>query len=98
MWPMQLISMVLELLLLRTLLNTVIYVFVIGYAFRDDHIRRLFKYAASRNPQLIIFLITPSAHQIYYSELRIHKDKDIRHSFSPDSTTSVSFNTAIYSD
>jgi hypothetical protein len=83
---------------LRSRLNTVRYVFVIGYAFRDDHIRRLFKYAASKNPQLILFLISPSAHQIYYTELRIHKDKDIRHSFSPDSVTSVSFNTAIYSD
>src|SRR5206468_5039752 len=32
------------------------YIFVIGYSFRDDHIRRLFQYAAEKNHEFILFL------------------------------------------
>ena len=38
------------------------YIFVIGYSFRDDHIRRLFQYAAEKNCEFILFLATPSMH------------------------------------
>ncbi len=37
-------------------LNHARYVFVIGYSFKDDHLAKVFKYAAKRNPKLIVFL------------------------------------------
>jgi hypothetical protein len=49
---------------------------VIGYSFRDDHIRKLFQYAAEKNHEFILFLVTPSAHEIYQSNLKYYKDID----------------------
>lgn len=48
------------------------YVFVVGYSFRDDHIRRLFWDAANRNRALVVFLIGPNAPEIYNKKLRYH--------------------------
>lgn len=42
-------------------LRNVKYVFAIGYSFKDDHLVKLFQYAARKNPDLIVFLISPSA-------------------------------------
>ncbi len=33
------------------------YIFVVGYSFRDDHIRRLVQYASERNHEFILFLV-----------------------------------------
>lgn len=52
------------------------YIFVVGYSFRDDHIRRLVQYASERNHEFILFLIGPSAHEIYQSNLKHYKDID----------------------
>jgi hypothetical protein len=43
--------------------------FIIGYSFRDDHIRKLFHYTARNNKQLIIFIVSPDAHNIYNEKL-----------------------------
>lgn len=82
---------------LKSHINIVRYVIVVGYAFRDDHMRRLFQYAARINPHLTMLLISPNAHEIYHSKLRIHKDKDFPHGFHPDDFSSNDFDTAVYS-
>jgi hypothetical protein len=71
------------------------YIFVIGYSFRDDHVRRLFQYAAEKNREFILFLVTPSAHEIYQKNLQGYKDIDFfyssaRSSFSEGRTSSLS--------
>ena len=58
------------------------YIFAIGYSFRDDHIRRLIQYAAEKNHEFILFLISPSAHQIYEDNLKNYKDIDFKHTYS----------------
>jgi hypothetical protein len=52
------------------------YIFVVGYSFRDAHIRRLFQYASETNDKLILFLIGPSAHEIYQTNLKHYRDSD----------------------
>lgn len=56
-------------ILKKSLLN-VKYCFIIGYAFKDEHILKLFLYAANKNLELVLFLISPSAHAIYYEKLK----------------------------
>jgi hypothetical protein len=46
------------------------FVFVIGYSFRDNQLRRIFWNAAKKNKKLVLFLVTPSAHEIYEKRLR----------------------------
>lgn len=58
------------------------YIFVIGYSFRDDHLRRLFQYAAEKNHEFILFLVSPSSHKIYQENLKNYKDIDFIHAFS----------------
>ena len=66
---------------LKELLNTVKYVFVVGYSFKDDHITKLFRYAARRDDELIIFLINPSAYAIYDDKLKYHQDYEFPKNF-----------------
>jgi hypothetical protein len=54
------------------------YVIVIGYSFKDDHLAKMFRYAAKRNPELNVFLIGPHAHSIYDEVLR-QIDIDFQH-------------------
>lgn len=69
------------------------YIFVVGYSFRDDHIRTLVQYASERNHDFILFLVGPSAHEIYQNNLKRYKDIDFVHSFEGDgSFTERSFN------
>ncbi len=56
--------------------------FVVGYSFKDDHITKLFKYAARINRNLILFFISPSAHEIYYEKLKRHTDEEFIHGFT----------------
>jgi hypothetical protein len=65
---------------LKSRLNEVRYVFVFGYSFRDDHIRKLFQYEARRNVNsVVVILVGPSAHAIYERELRYRKaDQSIK--------------------
>ena len=65
------------------------YVFVIGYSFRDDHIRRLFQYAGEKNREFVLFVISPSAHQIYLDNLKNYKDIDFEHVFLDKSSEHV---------
>lgn len=61
----------LELLVeLKRKLDVANYVFVVGYSFRDEHIRRLFWDAANRNRNLVLLLIGPHALETYESKLR----------------------------
>lgn len=45
---------------------------IVGYSFRDDHIKRILFDAARKNKELIIFLIDPNAYQIYSTKLRYY--------------------------
>ncbi len=66
----------LELLVeLKRKLDVASYVFVVGYSFRDDHIRRLFWDAANKNRDLVVFLIGPNAREIFRNKLRYY-DRD----------------------
>jgi hypothetical protein len=67
------------------------YIFVIGYAFKDIHITRLFQYAAKKNRKAIIFLVSPSAFDIYEKKLRYLEDKEFPKSFSAAKFTTTSF-------
>jgi SIR2-like protein len=58
------------------------YVFVIGYSFKDEHLAKVFRYAAKKNPDLIIFLVDPNAHEIYHNMLKRHVDTDFGHGFN----------------
>lgn len=61
----------LELLMMfKSLLLTCKYLIVVGYSFRDEHIRQVVLDAASRNRQLTMLLVDPVARQIYESKLR----------------------------
>jgi hypothetical protein len=61
----------LELLVeLKRKLDVANYVFVVGYSFRDEHIRRLFWDAANRNRKLVVLLIGPHALETYESKLK----------------------------
>ena len=44
---------------LKRQLDHVKYAIVIGYSFKDDHLAKMFRYAAKRNPNLRVFLIGP---------------------------------------
>jgi SIR2-like domain len=79
-------------------LGTVKYIFVIGYEFRDGHIRKLFLYAARKNRDFILFLITPSAHQVYHSKLNRYDDIDFPHGFDHEGFDPIGFDTDIPSD
>ena len=83
---------------LKEYLHNVKYVFVIGYSFKDDHVTRLFRYAARRNSELMLFVISPEAHKIYDMMLKKHKDREFPHSFADPSFTSTSFSKDIDSD
>ncbi len=62
----------LELLVeLKRKLEAASYVFVVGYSFRDEHIRRLFWDAARKNKKLTILFVSPSAIEIYAKRLRL---------------------------
>ena len=58
------------------------FVFVIGYSFRDLHIRRIFWDAARKNKDLIVFLITPEAHEIYHNKLEHYETPELSYTFS----------------
>lgn len=83
---------------LKRQLKSVKYVFVIGYSFRDDHISKIFRYAARINREFIIFLISPSAHNIYYFTLKRHLDDEFPHSYTHESYSQSGYNTDLASD
>ncbi len=83
------------LLELRRQLDHVKYAFVIGYAFKDDHLAKMFRYAAKRNANLTVFLISPNAHSIYHEVLKRHIDIDFVHGYYHESFTKESFNVDI---
>lgn len=78
---------------LKKLLNKVEYVFVIGYAFKDDQITKLFQYAARTNGNLTLFLVGPHSHVVYNEELKIHKDIQFPDSFTLKSANRKSYTT-----
>jgi hypothetical protein len=58
------------LMMLRDKLSKTNFAFIIGYSFRDNQLKRIFWNAAKKNKELILFLVTPSAHEIYEKKLR----------------------------
>jgi hypothetical protein len=81
--------------LLKMALTEVKCCFVVGYKFGDEHIAKLFRYSGYRNEDLIVFVISPSAHSIYFDKLKRHRDDAFRHSFMHEDFTSDSFNTTV---
>ncbi len=69
--------------------------FAVRYKFGDDHIAKLFRYSASRNPDLVVLLITPFAHAIYYEKLKRHRDEEFPHEFTHEGFKRKGFNTTI---
>jgi hypothetical protein len=66
----------LELLVeLKRKLDVASYVFVVGYSFRDEHIRRLFWDAANRNRNLVLLLISPHGPETFDSKLRFYDEE-----------------------
>jgi hypothetical protein len=59
--------------------DELLYAFVVGYTFRDDHIRKLFHYAAENNPNFVLILISPSAYHTYHHQLENYKDPEFPH-------------------
>lgn len=49
--------------------------FVVGYSFRDEHIRQILWEAASKNSGLLIFVVDPDAWKIYKDRLRYFPPK-----------------------
>ncbi|MBN1762162.1 MAG: SIR2 family protein [Methanomicrobia archaeon] len=47
---------------------------IVGYSFRDEHIRRLLWDAARKNKKLTCILIDPKAYQIYSNKLKYYDD------------------------
>jgi hypothetical protein len=60
------------------------FLFVVGYSFRDDHIRRILWDAARKNKDLIVFLISPNSHKIYHDKIRDYETPGLPHAFSSD--------------
>lgn len=58
------------LMILKRKLRRARFAFVVGYSFRDDQIRRIFWNAARKNKELILFLVSPNAHEVYEERLR----------------------------
>jgi hypothetical protein len=67
----------------------------VGYKFRDDHIAKLFRYSASRNQSLVVIIITPSAHPIYYDKLKRHRDEEFPHGFTHEGFSKKGFDTTV---
>jgi len=75
----------LELLVeLKKKLEKAKFLFVVGYSFRDEHIRRIFWDAARKNKDLVVFLISPNAHRIYHERLKDYETPGLPHGFSSD--------------
>lgn len=48
------------------------FLIIVGYSFRDDHIRRILWDAARKNKELHLILIGPNSYQIYYEKLKYY--------------------------
>ncbi|NJD03972.1 MAG: hypothetical protein FIA99_15550 [Ruminiclostridium sp.] len=48
------------------------FLIVVGYSFRDDHIRRIIWDAARKNKELHLILVDPKAYQIYNEKLKYY--------------------------
>lgn len=51
------------------------FLIVIGYSFRDDHIRRILWDAARKNKKLCVMFIDPNAHKIYSEKLKYYDNE-----------------------
>ncbi|MFA4955445.1 MAG: SIR2 family protein [Candidatus Methanoperedens sp.] len=54
------------------------FLIVVGYSFRDNHIRRILWDAARKNKELHLIFVDPNAYQIYHEKLKYY---DEQHSF-----------------
>jgi uncharacterized protein YbcI len=75
----------LELLLkLKEKLEVAKFAIVVGYSFRDDHIKRIFWDAARTNKDLVMIFISPNSNEIYENKLKDYEIPELPHSFSSD--------------
>ena len=51
------------------------FLIVVGYSFRDDHIRRIIFDAARKNKDMHIIFISPDAYKIYFNKLKYYDIK-----------------------
>lgn len=51
------------------------FLIIVGYSFRDDHIRRILWDAARKNRDLHLILISPNAYQIYFKRLKYYDNE-----------------------
>lgn len=51
------------------------FLIVVGYSFRDEHIRRILWDAARKNRELHLILIGPKAYQIYFEKLKYYDNE-----------------------
>lgn len=51
------------------------FLIVVGYSFRDNHIRRILWDAARKNKELHLILVDPKAYQIYSEKLKYYDEK-----------------------
>lgn len=90
---LQYIEPVLEMLaFLKTKLTEARYCILIGYSFKDDHLSKLFKYAARVNKDLIVILVAPDSYQTYQNSLKRHIDAEFVHGFSHENFHPNDFN------
>lgn len=71
---------------LKTRLEKADKVIVVGYSFRDEHIRRVFWDAARRNRQFTLVLIGPHCREIYLKQLKHYSKPRLISVTSPEQT------------
>lgn len=88
----------LELLMeLKKKIESVKFLFVVGYSFRDDHITRIFWDGARKNKDLTVIFVSPNAHHIYRKKLKDCEIPRLLHGFSSD-FSSEGFDAAVPSE
>jgi hypothetical protein len=60
------------------------FVVIVGYSFRDDHIRRIFWDAGRANKELTVVLISPNSPEIYENKLKDYQIPELSHGFSSE--------------
>jgi predicted transcriptional regulator len=82
---------------LRQQLKVAKHVIVVGYSFKDEHITRIFQYAAKKNRKFIMFLVSPSAFEIFTKKLRYYEDIEFEKGFAAPGIDSGGFTSPVNS-
>jgi hypothetical protein len=82
---------------LRQQLKLAKYVIVVGYSFKDEHITRIFQHAAKKDRKFIMFLVSPSAFDIFSEKLRYYEDVEFAKGFTAIGFDSKGFTSPVNS-